>query len=84
MWTSLFFFLTPLLNSVKLALSLILWSFLDVLIEVLPLAGMGVAACFCNWITCLSRYQLLVHLPLFSYTTVEFWYLSCDIKTNKH
>ena len=68
MWTSLIFFsLTPLLNSVKLALSLILWSFLDVLTEALQLAGVGVAvaACFCNWITRPSRYQLLAHLLLF-------------------
>ena len=34
-------FLKPLLNSVKLALLLILWSFLSVLIEVHPLAWAG-------------------------------------------
>lgn len=42
----------PLLNSVKLALLLILWSFLSVLIEVHPLAGGGMGEerqiCVCN------------------------------------
>lgn len=46
----------PLLNSVKLALLLILWSFLSVLIEVHPLAwcgmGEGRQSCVCN----LNRY----------------------------
>lgn len=85
----LVFFFFKLLNSVKLAPLLILWSFLSVLIEVHPLAwggrGRGRQVCVCNQNTSIITDHQFSCSSLFVFIQrqLEFWYPGMAYSQNK-